>query len=125
MGGNMAKRILIVDDEPDIIKILTYRLKAKGYETFSAATGQEGVDEAHKQKPDLILLDFRLPDMEGPEIAKQIRTEEALKDTPIILITASIDNIEEKTKECGAFDYISKPINPEILYQKIEKHIGL
>ncbi len=121
----MAKRILIIDDEPDIIKILTYRLKARGYETFSAGTGQEGVDGAHKQKPDLILLDFRLPDMEGPEIAKQIRTEEALKDTPIILITASIDNIKERAKECGAIDYIAKPIDPEILYQKIEKHIGL
>lgn len=121
----MAKKILVIDDEIDIMKTMVYRLKAKGYEVFSASNGKEGISVAQTQKPDLILLDLRLPDINGPEVARQIRAEEALRDTPIILITASVDIIGQKIEKCSAVDYILKPIDPEILYKKIEKYIGL
>ncbi len=121
----MAKKILIIDDEIDVMKMVVYRLKAKGYEIFTATNGQEGIDLAEMQRPALILLDFRLPDMEATEISKKIREKEELKQIPIILITASIETIDKKAKECGAIDYIAKPIGPEELYAKVEKHIGL
>ena len=119
----MAKKILIIDDETDIVKMLVYRLEAKGYETFTAATGRQGIDIARRQKPDLILLDLRLPDFNGIDVARKIKDEKELKDKPIILVTASVDNLEEKVKNCGAVDYIAKPMDPEQLYAKIDKYI--
>ncbi len=119
----MAKKIVIIDDESDIIKILTYRLKAKGYEVFSAANGKAGLMLVDKERPDLIFLDLRLPDMDGLEVTKQIRKKEALKHTPIILITASIENVAQKAKECD-LDYMTKPIDPKTLYEKVEKYLG-
>ena len=119
----MAKKILIIDDEADIVKMFVYRLKAKGYEVLAAATGGQGIDIAYKQKPDLILLDLRLPDLTGIETAKKIKQRKELKRKPIILVTASVDDLEEKVKACGAVDYVTKPVDPEQLYAKIDKCI--
>jgi DNA-binding response OmpR family regulator len=120
----MAKKILIIDDEIYVTKVLVYRLEAKGYEIVTVTNGKSGVSVIKAQKPDLVLLDYRLPDLTAPETAKKIR-EEAKQGIPIILITASTDKIETKAKECGAVDYIAKPIEPEELYLKVEKQIGL
>ena len=120
----MAKRILVIDDEMDILEILTFRLGVKGYEVFSAKDGKEGVAIAKVKTPDLILLDLRLPDLYGCEILKEIRAEQALERVSIILITASVEDIEKKTKECGASDYLLKPIEVTDLYAMVEKYIG-
>jgi len=119
----MAKKIVIVDDEADIVKILTYRLKAKGYEVFSAANGEDGLALIDKERPGLILLDLRLPGMDGLEVTKELRKKVALKDTPIILITANIENVAQKAREYD-LDYMTKPIDPKILYEKVEKYMG-
>jgi len=119
----MAKKILIIDDEADVMKMVVYRLKAKGYEIMTASSGKEGIDITRTNKPDLILLDYRLPDVEPGEVSKTIRKQENIKNIPIILITASVDHIKEKAKECLANDFIPKPIEPKILYEKIEKYI--
>ena len=119
----MAKKILIIDDETDVMKMVVYRLKARGYEIITAVNGKDGIDAAKKSKPDLILLDYRLPDVKPGEVSKIIKDDVALKDTPLILITASVENISEKAKESMAVDYISKPIEPEELYEKVAKHI--
>ena len=80
---------------------------------------------ARTNRPDLILLDFRLPDLEAKDIANQIRATEGNGQVLIILATASIDAIEDKARSCGAADYMTKPFSPEILYAKVEKQIGL
>jgi len=119
----MDKKILIIDDELDVMKMLVYRLKAKGYEIVTASNAKEGISTAKKETPDLIILDYRLPDAGPLEVPRKLKEEEALRNTPVILVTASIDGIAEKAKECNAVDYIPKPIDPDELYKKIEKHI--
>ncbi len=118
----MSKRILIIDDEVMVSKMLVYRLKAKGYDVVTAQNGLEGLKAADEFKPDLIILDYRLPDLDACEVSEKIK-EKISKDIPIILTTASIENILEKSKECGGIDYITKPIDHVELYEKVEKYI--
>jgi len=119
----MAEKILIIDDEVDVAKMVVYRLKDKGYETITATTAEEGVAAAKSHIPDLIILDYRLPDSVECEVARRIKQVPGLKDKPIILVTASVENMEEKARQCQAADCIKKPIEPEELYEKVEKHI--
>jgi len=119
----MSKKILIIDDEIDVMKMLVYRLKAKGFEIITAPSGKDGINMAKIHLPDLILLDYRLPDINAPEVSKKLREEESLKHTPIILVTASVQEIQKNAKECQAVEYIAKPIDSEELYAKVERHI--
>ena len=119
----MSKKILIIDDESDVMKMVVYRLKVKGYEIFTASNGKEGIETAVMQKPSLIILDYRLPDFKAKEVIRRIHANEETKCAPVILITASTESIGEKAKECGAIDYIPKPIEPEELYAQVEKYI--
>lgn len=120
----MAKKILIIDDEIDVMKMLVYRLRAKGFEIYTAVNGESGVNLAKEKIPDLIVLDYRLPDISAVEVSQKLKQEEALKQIPIILITASVDGIELKAKECQAVDFLAKPIDPQDLYEKVEKFIS-
>lgn len=121
----MAKKIMVVDDEPDILKVVIFRVKRLGHEVITATNGQEALDTAHKEKPDLILLDIRLPVMDGYEVCRRIKTDEKLKHIPIVFLTASsASKIAEKTKELKANDYLIKPFDPEELLKKIKKFIG-
>ena len=121
----MAKKILIVEDEPDILKVVSSRLKKMGYEVLIAVDGKEGVDIAQKEKPDLILLDLRLPLMDGYEVCKRVKADKKLKHIPVILLSASqVARIKESMKECKADDYIIKPFEPKELLDKIKKFIN-
>ena len=117
----MAKKILIVDDEPDILMITEIRLKASGYEILTAADGREALEAAEKQKPDLILLDLSMPEIDGCEVAKRIKTNEALKHIPIIFFAATSVDIAGKVEECQADDYCLKPFDSEELLKKLKK----
>ena len=120
----MTKKILVVDDEPDIRKIVTFRLKKAGYEIATATNGQEALDSAQKEKPDLILLDLRLPIIDGYEVCRRLKTDQELKHIPVILLTASsAGKIAEKTKEFKADDYLIKPFDPEKLLAKVKKFL--
>jgi len=120
----MAKRILIADDEPDIIQLVTFRLEKSGYEVLSAANGKEALDLIQTKKPDLVLLDLRMPIIDGYEVCRQVKADQALKDTPIILLTASsVIKLKEKVTQLKAEDYIIKPFSAEELSKKIEKFI--
>jgi DNA-binding response OmpR family regulator len=118
----MAKRILITDDEQDIVKVVKYRLIKKGFEVIVAVNGQEGVDTARAVMPDLILLDYRMPILNGDEVCRELKKDESTKHIPIILMTASIENILiDNIRTMGADDYILKPFEPEDLMEKIER----
>lgn len=117
----MAKKILIIDDEPDVAKVLVYRLEAKGYEVRTEETGKNGLGAVRSFEPDLILLDYSLSDMTAIDVSGLLKKEEKMKDIPVILITATIEDIEEKAKQCQAADFMSKPIDPQELYAKLEK----
>ena len=119
----MAKKILIIDDEPDILKVTTFRLEKNGYKVFAAVNGKEALDLLRKQTPDLILLDLVLPRMSGHELCKHIKAQEKLKDIPIVLFTASSTSVKEKARALGADDFLLKPFSPEELLNKIKEFL--
>ena len=118
--------ILVVDDEPDILKVVSFRLKRAGYNVVSAADGEEALKLVQKEKPDLILLDIRLPSIDGYEICKRIKSNNALKHTPIIFLTASSGaRIVDAVKKFKADGYLIKPFEPEELLKAVESIIRL
>lgn len=120
----MAKRILVIDDEPDIRRVVEFRLKKQGYEVISAGDGKEGFNLAKQEKPDLIFLDLRLPKMSGEEVCLKLKSDEELKKIPVVFLTASqVKGVADKTKEYGAQGYLIKPFAPEDLFAAVEKHI--
>ena len=120
----MAKKILIVDDEPDILRATKVRLMSFGYEVITASDGKEGIDLLRKDMPDLILLDLRLPRISGDEICARLKSDEKLKHIPIVIFTASSDaTTSAKVKASGADGYLIKPFDPEELLQTIRKFI--
>jgi CheY-like chemotaxis protein len=120
----MGKKILIVDDEPDILRLMVLRLKNKGFEISTAVDGKEALDCAARIVPDLILLDMRLPFMNGIDVSKQLKKTEGLKHIPVIILTASADSIAERLAESAADDFLIKPFDPEVLLDKIQRYLG-
>ncbi len=121
----MVKTILVVDDEPDILKVVTFRLKKSGYDIIEATDGQKAMDLIHEHRPHLIVLDLRLPVIDGWEVCRQVKADDQLKHTPIILLTASADALNlEMTKELKVEDCFVKPFEPEELLKVVKKLIG-
>jgi DNA-binding response OmpR family regulator len=123
-GENMGekKRILIVDDERDIVKALTIRLQRAGYEVITAFDGAQGIFMAHKEKPDLIILDIRMPAGNGFSIAEKLKESANTVAVPVIFLTGSPEkNSEEKAMALGARFYVKKPYDPEELLDAIER----
>lgn len=113
------KKILIIEDEPNIRELVLYNLKANGYEGIEAEDGYMGITMAHKEKPDLILLDIMLPGKNGYDICKELREEG--NETPIIMLTAKNEEIDKVLGlEFGADDYISKPFGIRELMARIK-----
>lgn len=113
--------ILLVDDEPDILDILSYNLEKEGFIVYAASNGREGVELARKMLPDLILLDVMMPEMDGMDTCVQIREEPRLKDTIIAFLTARGEDYSQIAGfDAGADDYIMKPIKPRVLVSRIK-----
>ena len=114
-------KILLVDDEPDIIEFIQYNLKREGYQVFSAMNGRDAIVLAEKHIPDLILLDVMLPEMDGIETCEEIRSIPALKNTTIAFLTARKEGYSQIAGfEAGGDDYITKPIKPKVLLSRIK-----
>lgn len=122
----MPKKILVVDDELDIMEVATVRLKHLGYEIIPALSAEGALSFLQNDTCDLILLDLLLPKMQGDEFCKKLKSDDKFKNIPIILFTASAirPSLPEKIKEMGADDYITKPFEPEDLIGKVKKFIG-
>jgi len=120
----MAKTILIVDDEKDILTELEFILRKKGFEVVTAANGQQALELVKKNKPDLIILDLFMPIVGGVQFGKEIKTSAETKNIPVILLTASVDNVEEKRIECMADTYVLKPFDYREIMEKIYKLIA-
>ena len=119
--GKKDIKILLVDDEPDILEIVSYNLTAEGYKVFTAENGAEGVRKAKKEKPHLIILDVMMPEMDGIEACEQIRQIPKLKDVIITFLTARGEDYSLVAGfEAGADDYITKPIKPKVLISKVK-----
>jgi two-component system alkaline phosphatase synthesis response regulator PhoP len=114
-------KILLVDDEPDILEIVGYNLTSEGYQIVTAENGLEAVKKAKKEKPQLIILDVMMPEMDGIEACEQIRKVPYLKDTIITFLTARGEDYSQLAGfDAGADDYITKPIKPKVLVSKVK-----
>lgn len=114
-------KILLVDDEPDILEILKYNLSSEGYQIYTAKNGMEGVEKAKKKKPHLIILDVMMPEMDGIEACEIIRNTKGLEQTVITFLTARGEDYSQVAGfDAGADDYITKPIKPKVLVSKIK-----
>jgi len=117
----MAKKVLVVEDELDVLKVVSFVLRKRGYEVVEAVDGQQALALAYEKKPDLVVLDLFLPVLDGREVSAKLKADKQLRAIPILLLTASADNIIQKAQECNAHDYLLKPFDYTELLQKVEK----
>ena len=118
---NSNIKILLVDDEPDILDFVSYNLQSEGYKVATAASGKAGVAKAREFKPDLILLDVMMPEMDGIEACDQIRRLSGLENTIIAFLTARGEDYSQVAGfEAGADDYITKPVKPKVLTSRLK-----
>ena len=121
----MPKRILLVDDEPDVVLIIRGRLTTWGYQVVTATNGQEALDAMNKQAPDLILMDLKMPVMDGPEVCRRLKADPRFSKIPVILITSSSQKAAtEEISALQADGCVIKPFEPKEPLEKIEKWIG-
>jgi CheY-like chemotaxis protein len=119
-----VKRILVVEDNDTNMYLIRFILEKGGYEVIEAREGAVGVELAIKEKPDLILMDIQLPDIDGLETTRRIRASEADGDIPIIAITSfAMSGDRERALAAGCTGYIEKPINPDTFIAEIEKYL--
>jgi two-component system alkaline phosphatase synthesis response regulator PhoP len=117
---NSIFKVLVVDDENDILEFIQYNLKKEGYDVYLAHNSQEAIDIGHKIKPDLILLDVMMPVMDGIEACKQMKSDPDFANTFIVFLTARSEEYSEIAGfQAGADDYISKPIKPRVLVTRL------
>jgi len=114
-------RILIVDDEPDLVRLLEYNLQQAGLETVTCATGEAAVSLAHARVPDLVILDLMLPDISGTEVCRQLRRDPKLAAVPIVMLTAKAEEVDRVVGfELGADDYVTKPFSVRELVLRVQ-----
>ena len=120
-----AKKILIVDDEQDIVETLKFMLEAQGYECFCAYDGETGLNMAKEIMPDLMILDVMMPKMNGYKISRLLKYDSKYKDIPILMVTArSQDEDKLIGEETGANEYITKPFELDDVINKVKEYLG-
>lgn len=116
-----AAKILVVDDEPDILEFLRYNLEKEGYEVATASNGEDGIALAEKNKPDLIILDIMMPKLDGVEVCRQLRSKPQFKNTIITFLTAREEDYSQiAALDVGGDDYITKPIRPRVFLSRVK-----
>src|SRR5215510_6190820 len=115
------ERVLIVDDDPDIIRLVSYNLMQAGFEVVTAETGRQALEIADRRPPDLIILDLMLPDVDGMEVCRSLRAHGLSTQVPIVMLTARGDEIDRVIGfELGADDYVMKPFSPRGLVLRVK-----
>ncbi|MDD5171076.1 MAG: response regulator [Syntrophales bacterium] len=121
----MSKSILVVDDEPNIVKMVEARLKANGYKVLTATSGTEGLQKCRQFKPDAVILDILMPDMDGSAVATAIREDPGISHIPIIFVTAVVKPQEvPKDHVIGGQYFLAKPFNGQDLVNMLQKILG-
>lgn len=121
MAPGAAKKILVVEDERDILHLVKLYLEKEGYRVSTAATGPDGLKAARSEHPDLLILDLMLPDMDGLEVCKRLRSDQQTATLPIIMLTAKAEESDTVIGlELGADDYVTKPFSPKALVARVK-----
>ena len=123
---NEKTRILCIEDEPEMIELMKLILRREGYDVTGAVGGKEGLDAIRREKPDVILLDLMMPEVDGWEVYRQMKADDELKEIPVIIVTAKAQSID---KVLGLYiakvdDYITKPFGPSELSRSVRKVLG-
>src|SRR3954451_17477623 len=118
----MKSKILVVDDEPDVVQLIEYNLKGAGYDVITAQDGEEALKKARSSSPDLIILDLMLPQIEGLDVCKILRRDATTADIPIVMLTAKASEPDRVLGlELGADDYVTKPFSPRELVLRAKR----
>jgi DNA-binding response OmpR family regulator len=121
----MAKKIMVVDDEPYIARVIKFKLEQEGYNVISANDGQTGLQKIREEKPDLVLLDVMMPGLSGYDVCQQLKQDPALAGIPVVILTAKgQERDREQGLNMGASDYITKPFSPNRLLDLVKNMIG-
>ena len=121
----MSKRVLAVEDQEDNMQILRDLLVSAGYETIEAQNGEQAMEAAAKQRPDLILMDIQIPIIDGYEVTRRIKADPALRSIPIIAVTShAMADGEAKARAAGCDDFVAKPFSPRQLLAKIRSYLN-
>jgi two-component system alkaline phosphatase synthesis response regulator PhoP len=116
------KKILIVDDEKQLVSLVGLHMKMSGYDVLSAADGEKALTIVREENPDLVILDLMLPKIDGFEVCKRLRAESKIWNTPVIMLTARSESMDKlKGFECGADDYVTKPFSPRELVARVKR----
>ena len=119
-----AKKILVVDDEVDLVKTIQFALEAEGYQVLASYNGEDALNQSRKENPDLILLDIMLPKLDGYKVCRLLKFDEKYKHIPILMLTAKTQQKDRLLgMETGADEYITKPFDMEELTGKIKAHL--
>ena len=119
------KRILVVDDEVDLVETVRYSLELEGYDVLVAYNGEEALNQARKENPDLILLDLMLPKLDGYKVCRLLKFDERYKHIPILMLTAKTQEKDKATgMETGANEYITKPFEMDELMKKVKGYLN-
>lgn len=119
------KRILVADDDPVILRLIQVNLELEGYQVLTANNGQEAVDMATAELPDLVILDIMMPRLDGYQACEQLKSAEATKQIPVIFLSAKAQQGDiEKGKSYGVVDYLTKPFDPSDLLDVVERYIS-
>lgn len=119
------KKILIVDDEVDLVETVRFPLEIEGYDTLVSYNGEDALNQARKEKPDLIILDLMLPKLDGYKVCRLLKFDDRYKHIPILMLTAKTQEKDKiMGKETGADEYITKPFEMEYLLEKVKAHLS-
>jgi DNA-binding response OmpR family regulator len=120
-----GKKVLVVDDEPHVVRTLTFVLKKEGYEVFSATNGEEAVNQVHELKPDLIFLDVMMPKKNGYEVCQELKSQADFNSIYIIVLSAKGQEADkEKAISLGANEFITKPFSPAGVISRVKELLG-
>jgi CheY-like chemotaxis protein len=121
----MAK-ILVVDDEPDIVRVVVKLMTSRGHDVRTAADGQEALEQVVADRPDVIILDLNLPTMDGFEVCRRLKSDEATRSIPIVMMTAAYVSMDDarRGEDTGADEYVIKPFLREVLIHNVERLLG-
>ena len=127
MNEGDKKVVVCIEDDPQVIDLVKLILGRKGFELVGAVGGREGIETVRRVKPDLVLLDLMMPDMDGWEVYRQMKADEELKNIPVIVVTARVQSIDRvlALHIAKVDDYITKPFGPQDLLQSVNRVLGL
>ena len=121
-----VKKVLVVDDDDRVREMIEFRLTLFGYEVVQATNGQEGLVAVRREQPDLILLDVMMQELDGFQVCRRLKQDEATKGIPVVMLTAKAEAKDvTRAFESGADDYVVKPYDPAVLQAKVKKNLGL